>query len=151
MLQNSWHLTCTLIWLVVSNIIPKISMTSQTGHICEHRFPTIPNETLRNVYYKSHQITKLKWFSSRLAVWFAQFLEARCSSENEDVVVGAAPTTSQWSKILLPTTVRLIWEIDGTLSLSVVAKEDADSGATRKVSYKRIFYSLCVIHFLTIK
>ena len=31
--------------------------------------------------------------------------------ENEDVVVGAAPTTSEWSTILLPTRVGLILEV----------------------------------------
>ena len=38
---------------------------------------------------------------------FAQTIEARCQVENEDVVgasrTGDAPTTSQWSTILLPT------------------------------------------------
>ena len=38
-----------------------------------------------------HQITKPKYFSSRLPVVFAQSIEARCSVDNEDVV-GAAPT-----------------------------------------------------------
>ena len=33
-----------------------------------------------------HKIPKLKWFSSRRAVVFAQSIEARCSVENEDVV-----------------------------------------------------------------
>ena len=49
MLENSWHLTYALIWLVVSNIIPQISMTSQTSDICEHRFPAILNETHRKM------------------------------------------------------------------------------------------------------
>ena len=43
------------------------------------------------------------------------FLEARCQVENEDVVgaapTGDAPTTSEWSTILLPTKVRLILEV----------------------------------------
>ena len=39
----------------------------------------------------SHQIPKLKCFSTRLAFVFAQYVEAKCSMENEDVV-GAAPT-----------------------------------------------------------
>ena len=50
-----------------------------------------------------HQITQLKYFSSRLAVAFAQSIEAMCSVENEDVVgaalTGDAPTTSGWSYI----------------------------------------------------
>ena len=43
---------------------------------------------------------------------FAQSIEARCEVENEDVVgaapTGEAPTTCEWSTILLPTKVRLI-------------------------------------------
>ena len=61
-----------------------------------------------------HRIPKHKRFSSRLAVTVAQSNEARCSVENEDVVgaapTGDAPTTSEWSTILLPTKVRLILE-----------------------------------------
>ena len=57
---------------------------------------------------------KLKCSSSRLAVVFAQYIEAKCSVENEDVVwavpTGDAPTTSEWSTIELPTKVRLILE-----------------------------------------
>ena len=45
---------------------------------------------------------------------FAQSIEARCQVKNEDVVgavpTGDAPTTSEWSTILLPTQVRLILE-----------------------------------------
>ena len=59
-----------------------------------------------------HQILKPKYFSSRLAVVFVQSIEARCQVENEDVVgavpTGHAPTTSEWSTILLPAKVRLI-------------------------------------------
>ena len=46
---------------------------------------------------------------------FVESLEARCQVENEDVVGAAptddAPTTSEWSIILLPTKVRLVLEI----------------------------------------
>ena len=56
--------------------------------------------------YKPHQIQKLKCFSSHPAVVFSQFIEARCYVENEDVngaaPTGDAPTTSEWSTILLP-------------------------------------------------
>ena len=62
----------------------------------------------------THPIPKHKYFSSRLAVLFAQSIEARCEVENEDVVgaapTGDAPTTSGWTTILLPTKVRLIVE-----------------------------------------
>ena len=70
-----------------------------------------------NLYYKPHQIPKLKCCSSHLSVVFAQSIEARCSVENKDVVGAAptddAPTTSDWSTILLPIKVQLIlnvWE-----------------------------------------
>ena len=57
----------------------------------------------------------LKRLSYCLAAVFAEYLEARCWVENEDVVgaapTGDAPTTSEWSTILLPTKVRLILEI----------------------------------------
>ena len=59
-------------------------------------------------------MSKLKWFSSRLAVVCAQTTEAKCLVDNEDVVgaapTGDAPTTSELSTILLPTKVRLILE-----------------------------------------
>ena len=62
-----------------------------------------------------HTILKLKCFSSRLAVVFVQSAEARYQVENEDVVgaapTGDAPTTSEWSTILLPTKVHLILEV----------------------------------------
>ena len=62
-----------------------------------------------------HQIATLKSFSYCLAAVFAESLEARCQVENEDVVgatpTGDAPTTSEWSTILLPIKVRLILEI----------------------------------------
>ena len=48
------------------------------------------------------------------SVVFAQSNEAMCYVENEDVVgaapTGDAPTTSEWSTILLPTKVRVILE-----------------------------------------
>ena len=47
-----------------------------------------------------------------LAVVSAKSIEAKCLIMNEDVVgaapIGDAPTTSEWSKILLPVKVRLI-------------------------------------------
>ena len=59
--------------------------------------------------------TKIKCFLSRLAVHFAQSIEARCSVQNEDVVgaalPGDAPTTSEWSTVLLPAKVWLILEV----------------------------------------
>ena len=46
---------------------------------------------------------------------FAEYLEGRFWVENEDVVgaapTGDAPTTSEWSTILLPTMVCLILEV----------------------------------------
>ena len=52
-----------------------------------------------------------KWFLPRLAAVFAQSIEAKYSAENE-AVVGAAPTTtSDWSAILLPNEVSLLFEV----------------------------------------
>ena len=63
---------------------------------------------------QAHQILTLKRFSYCLAAFFAESLEARCEVENEDVVGAAltsdAPTTSEWSTILLPPKVLLILE-----------------------------------------
>ena len=54
-------------------------------------------------------------FLFRPAVVFVQSVEARFWIENEDLVgavhTGNAPTTSEWSTILLPTKVSLISEI----------------------------------------
>ena len=68
-----------------------------------------------NLWYKAHQISQLKCSLFLLAVVFSQSIEARCWAHHEDVV-GAAPTgdastTSEWSKILFSTEVRLIIEI----------------------------------------
>ena len=60
-------------------------------------------------------MSKLKCFSFGLAVVFTQSIEARRWVENEDVVgaapTGDAPTTSEWSTIILPAKVGLILEI----------------------------------------
>ena len=44
---------------------------------------------------------------------FAQYIEAKCEVENEDVVgaapTGDAPTTSEWSTIQLPTKLLKTW------------------------------------------
>ena len=61
---------------------------------CMVRFRNIPS----NLQYKTHQTPRLKCFSSRVAVVFAQSIEARCYVENEDVV-GAAPTVNYISII----------------------------------------------------
>ena len=49
----------------------------------------------------THKIPKFKYFLSRLAVVFVQYIEAKCWVENEDVVdaapTGDAPTTVEWS------------------------------------------------------
>ena len=76
-----------------------------------HNKTNTTNQCACFVEYMPHQITKLKCFSPRLAVVFAQSNEASCWVENEDVVgaapTGGAPTTSEWSTILLPTKVQL--------------------------------------------
>ena len=64
-----------------------------------------------NLLYKTHKIAKLKCFSSRLTVLFAQSIEV----EHENVVgaapTGDAPTTPEWSTRLLPTKGRIISEV----------------------------------------
>ena len=73
----------------------------------------MPLQNYRQTSNISH-ITKLEYFSSHLAVVFAQSTEARRSVENEDVVgaapTGGAPTTSEWTTIVLPTEVCIILE-----------------------------------------
>ena len=62
-----------------------------------------------------YKIPKPKCFSSRLAFVFVQSIEARCYVKNEDVVqaalTGDAPTTSEWSTIVLSTKLGLMLEI----------------------------------------
>ena len=59
--------------------------------------------------------TKSQHLKYSRTAFFAESLEARCQVENEDVVgaapAGDAPTTSEWSTILLPTKVGLILEV----------------------------------------
>ena len=67
-----------------------------------------------------HRINSL-WpncFSSRLAVAFVQYIKAMCLAKSEDVVgaapIGDAPTTSEWSTIVLPTIRRVLcYKFDG--------------------------------------
>ena len=74
-------------------------------------------DLLSNLYYKCTKSKNLEDFWSCLAVVFAQSIEARCWVENEDVVgaapTGDAPTTSDWSAVLLPAKVHLIHCIRG--------------------------------------
>ena len=62
-----------------------------------------------------HQNPTLNYFSPRIAVVFAHSIEARCQVENEDVVgaalAGHAPTTSEFSTILLPNKVCFILQV----------------------------------------
>ena len=63
--------------------------------------------------YRQVSNSTLKRFSYCLGAVFAESLEARCQVENEDVVgaapTGDAPTTSEWSTILFPIEMRLIY------------------------------------------
>ena len=65
-----------------------------------------PSAEMKLTYREISNIRHTRWknskcFLSRLAVVFAQSIEARCSVENEDVVgaapTGDTPTTSEWS------------------------------------------------------
>ena len=76
---------------------------------------SVKQEVQSNLWYKVHPVQKCKCFSLRLAVVFAQSIEARCYVENEDVVgaapPGDAPTAYEWPTILLPAKVQLILEV----------------------------------------
>ena len=90
----------------LSKVISSVPLRNCTLSTCH-----IPS----NLQYKTHQITKLNCSSSRLAVVFVHYIEARRSVDNEDVVgaapEGDAPTTSEWSTISLSTRVRLMLEV----------------------------------------
>ena len=64
-----------------------------------------------------------RWLSSRLAVAFAQSIQAKYWVENGDVVgaapTGDAPTTPEWSTILLPTEMRLILDFHVTKNMAL--------------------------------
>ena len=70
-----------------------------------------------NRQYKRHQIPNFKCFLAHLAVAFVQYIGDRYWVGNEDVVGAAptgdgdAPTTSEWSTILLPNNVRFILDV----------------------------------------
>ena len=78
--------------------------------------PSNPSHPVSCNYHQTSSIKvyKLKCISSWFSVVFAQSIEAR-QVKNEDVVgavpKGNAPTTSEWSTILLPTKVQLILEV----------------------------------------
>ena len=67
---------------------------------------------------------------------FAEYLEARCWVENDDVVgavpTGDAPTISEWSTIVLPTKVRFftVFAFCIPISLKFVPKASIDSKPT---------------------
>ena len=112
--------------LFCSQLQPRPIECWRTKRITEDIFLHIRDKIYRQ--YKTHQITTLKRFSHCLAVFFAESLEARCQVENEDVVgaapTGDAPTTSEWSTLLLPSQVRLVLEVlrylvSGYLDLSL--------------------------------
>ena len=96
---------------------------SSNNHIWSRQVPIhhvhlhfcLAGHVLSILIYKTLQIPTLQRFSYCLAAFFAKSLEAKCQVENEDVVgaapAGDAPTTSEWSTMLLPTKVGLILEV----------------------------------------
>ena len=77
--------------------------------LCHNVYPQVSN--IRRT--KSQHLKER--FSYCLTAVFAESLEAMCQVENGDVVgaapTGDAPTTSEWSTVLLPIKMRLILEI----------------------------------------
>ena len=91
------------LWLsIIANIFNGLNKAVELCDVCHYIYRQTSN--IR------HQIPKLWYCSSSLAVVFAWSYEARCLVENEDVIgaTGDAPIASDWSKILLPIKVRLI-------------------------------------------
>ena len=84
------------------------------SHICTMKstshFPSDTYLQISNIQHTKYQT--FKCFLSRLAVVFSQSIEVRYYVEIEDVVgaapAGDAPTTSEWSTILLPSRVSFI-------------------------------------------
>ena len=91
-------------------------------------------------------MSKLKW----LAV-IAQSIEAMCSIKNEDVVgivpTGDAPTTSEWSIILLPAKVRLAFKTTHCISRKIRHMYWSKINGDRKI-YMKTFSSISGISFL---
>ena len=88
------------------NVIGKMAAIFVMPQYVNSSWPTVlyVQEIYRKIYnIRCTKSQKLKWFSSRLAVVFAQSIEARCQVENEDIIgaapTGAAPTISEWSTI----------------------------------------------------
>ena len=95
----------------------RVGLHDPFTHIFQGYFSTIYSQytcTVKSLIWV-HQIPQLKCFSSRLAIVFAQPIEARREVQDENVVgaapTGAAPTTSEWTINLLPIKVHLILEI----------------------------------------
>ena len=116
------HLWCKLIrWSP-----PKLENNRNVDrHLCD-LFLLNEEIALKKIIYHQtsnmrHQFPKLKCFSSCIVV----AIEARCLVENEDVVgaapTGDAPTTSEWSTILLRAKVQLVLRV-----WQYVTGQDAD-------------------------
>ena len=108
--------------MVTINKYIKALLHPAGGHQGNHKAHQAGNQKVgglilpSNFYYKVHQIPTLNVSQLVLQGFFsAQSIEARCLVKNEDVVgavpAGDAPTTSEWSTILLPTKVHLILEV----------------------------------------
>ena len=99
-----------------------------------------------------HQNPKLECFSSRLAVIFVESFEVGCIVGNEDVVaaapVGAAPTTSEWSTILLVTNVRLILEVwqYNTYRVEAIVMATSTRFQTSPGMFTQHCFTLCPMH-----
>ena len=64
--MDDLHMVTNLLWILCQNLDNVSSSKMQIRNL------------LPNLQYKPHQISKLKCFSSRFAIVFAQSIEARC-------------------------------------------------------------------------
>ena len=91
----------------LSIAIPVYPDEVRKNEICGHEGSEV-NKSLKprcpEKFGKTYrEVSNIRRFSSHPVVVFTQFVEARCSVENDDVVgaapTGDAPTTSEWSTI----------------------------------------------------
>ena len=98
--SNIYHKAIFYISGICLNACSCLCSSDLCFRYCEQVLLTSSYRKLSNI---RRLIRKLKCFSPRLAVVSAQYIEAKCSVGNEDVVgvapTGDVPTTPEWSTI----------------------------------------------------